>query len=202
MRPMRRRVSPALLLVIALAAIGLVASLGPRERTLGVNVRIVYLHGAWVWTALLGFGLAAVLGVLGLFGKRPRWQRLSLAWGRAATIFWVTYLPLSLWAMQANWNGLFLEEPRWRLGVDFAIIALLLQGSMILMGSLGLSAALNAGFFGCLLFALNGAEQVLHPPSPIASSGSLAIQAFFTLLVLLCLLAEWQLARWFDGRAA
>jgi hypothetical protein len=199
---MRRRASPALLLVLALAAIGLVASLGPRERTLGVNVRIVYLHGAWVWTALIGFGLAAALGTAGVIGGRRRWQRLSLAWGRAATVFWITYLPLSLWAMQANWNGLFLEEPRWRLGLDFAVIALLLQVAMALMGSLGLSAALHVGFFACLLFALNRAQQVLHPPSPIASSGSLAIQAFFTLLVLLCLLAEWQLARWFDGRVA
>jgi hypothetical protein len=199
---MRRRASPAFVLLLALAAIGLIASLGPRERTLGANVRIVYLHGAWVWTALIGYGLAAILGAAGVIGRRRPWQRLSLAWGRAATVFWVTYLPLSLWAMQANWNGLFLDEPRWRLGLDFAIIAVLLQISYILMGSLGLGAAINAGFFVCLLSALHRAEQVMHPPSPIASSGSFAIQAFFSLLVLLCLLAEWQLARWFDARPA
>lgn len=53
--PLKR---PALLLINMLLIAGFTA-LGPLERTLGAAIRIVYLHGAWVWTAKIIFGLAA-----------------------------------------------------------------------------------------------------------------------------------------------
>ncbi len=197
---MLRRTSPLLLFVLLLIVVAGLMELGPPERTLGVNVRVVYLHGAWVWTALLGFAASALAGLIGLW-RRGRWPQRSVAIGQAAAFFWVTYLPLSLWAMQTNWNGLFLQEPRWRVGLDFAIIALLLQGAILLFDRPRLAGALNAGFFAALAWTLSRTEQVMHPPSPIASSGSSSIRGFFALLVLACLLAAWQLVRWLEARA-
>jgi len=43
---------------------------------------------------------------------------------------------------------------------------------------------------------LAGARQVIHPPSPIFSSESVAIRVFFMGLLSLSLLAGWQLTRW------
>ena len=178
----------------------LTSLLGPRERTLGTTVRLIYVHGAWVWTALMGFAAAGMTGLAGLMVRRPGWLRWAWAWGLSGTFFWITYLPLSLWAMQAAWNGLFLEEPRWRLGFDFAIIALLLQIALVLFGRPAWAAAAHVGFAASLFWRLSQTEQVMHPPSPIASSVSAAIRFYFGLLLLLCVLALWQLTRWFAAR--
>jgi hypothetical protein len=90
-------------------------------------VRVVYLHGVWVWAALAGFLAAAVVGLAGLVSRRWKLHLWSRALGRSGLFFWITYLPISLWAMQANWNGLYLAEPRWRIGLIFAIGGLLMQ---------------------------------------------------------------------------
>lgn len=199
---MFRRPPPLILFLALLIVIAIIVILGPEEQNLGSNVRLVYLHGAWVWTALFSFMAAALLGSAGLVTPRPELQRWSLAWGQVGTFFWITYLPISLWTMQANWNGLFLAEPRWRIGLDFAIIGLLLQSAIVLWRRADWASALNAAFLVALLIKLADAEQVMHPPSPIFTSTSIAIPLFFTGLVAVCLLTAWQLSRWLFARAA
>lgn len=197
-----RRLSPLLWSAAFLSLVVAVSALGPPERSLGSHVRLVYLHGAWVWTALAGFALAGILGVVGLALRRPGPQRWSLALGQAALIFWLSYLPMSLWVMQANWNGLFLQEPRWRLGLDFAVVDVLVQGAILVLGSFAWASWLNLAVFGALTWALSHTPEVMHPSSPIFSSGSPTIEVFFLTLVGLCLVCGWQLARWFFRRAA
>ena len=197
---MLRRVHPLILSAILIAAALLLAGFGPRERSLGLNVRLVYLHGAWVWTALLGFAAAAVVGLAGLLFGRVAWQRASVALGQAATLFWITYLPMSLLVMQANWNGLFLEEPRFRIGLNFALVALLLQAGILLLGRPAWASALNIVFLAGLAFSLASSREIMHPPSPIASSGWLALQAYFAVLTLTCVAAGSQIARWLHRR--
>src|SRR5574342_286454 len=119
--------SPFSLFFITLLVIALLAFFGPEEKSLGANVRIVYLHGAWVLSAEVAFVAAALAGLIAFIIKRDAFHQWSAALGRTGIIFWVTYLPLSLWAMQTNWNGLFLVEPRFRLALTFAIAGVLLQ---------------------------------------------------------------------------
>ena len=185
-----------LFILITLATIPLLG-IAPDERSLGHHVRLVYLHGAWVWAALLGFLLAAVFGFIGQFSKRASLQTWSIAFGRTSTFFWVTYLPLSLWTMQANWNGLFLQEPRWKISFDFAIIALLIQLAITLLNSPQWGSFLNIAFFTTLGWTLFHAEQIMHPGSPIFSSGSIKIPLFFTILLILVFIAGWFLTYWF-----
>jgi hypothetical protein len=187
--------SPWLWLAIDLLAIVALSAAGPAEKSLGVNVRVVYLHGAWVWAALAGFLAAAVAGLVGLASRRDSWNRWSRALGRAGMVFWITYLPLSLWAMQVNWNGLFLAEPRWRLAAIFSLGGLAIQLGVTLLGApVGASVA-NIFFFSALLLALRTTENVMHPASPIFGSDALRIQIFFVSLLLLTLFAVWQIAR-------
>jgi ABC-type uncharacterized transport system permease subunit len=199
---MSRRARPLLFAAALVAVALLLTRLGPSERTLGVNVRLVYLHGAWVWAALLGLGASAACGAIGLATRRAAWHDWSRALGLAGLAFWVTYLPISLITMQLNWNGLFLAEPRWRLGLDFAIVGVGLQVAWKLLDRPAWTSAGNLLYFVALLMALTGAEQVMHPPSPIATSGSTTIQAFFLALLAVMLTAEWQLARWLRGARA
>jgi hypothetical protein len=119
--------TPLILFFITGIVIALLALSGPEEKSLGANVRLVYLHGAWVLTAEVAFVVAALAGLIGFISRRDLFHQWSAALGRTGIFFWLTYLPLSLWAMESNWNGLFLSEPRFRLAVIFAVTGVLLQ---------------------------------------------------------------------------
>lgn len=178
-----------------LLLIGIVSLFGPPEKSLGVNVRIVYLHGAWVWAALLAFVAAGIAGAAGLLLRRRGLYSWSTALGWTGLLFWLTYLPLSLWAMQTNWNGLFLVEPRWKLAIAFAGSGLALQIGLALINRPAVTALANMGFVTAMLVMLNSIEDVMHPASPIAESGVKWIQVFFALLVVLTLALAFQIAR-------
>ena len=173
----------------------------PPESSLGTNARIVYLHGAWVWASIAAFIAAGGIGLAGLIfhlrsKRKPDYHQWSRAWGRAGLIMWITYLPVSLWAMQTNWNGLFLSEPRWRIAVIFAITGILLQLGLSFT-PLSWSSFWNFAFILSLFISLQTTEKVLHPPSPMLDSNAWRIQVFYGGLVILLTMATWQLARIF-----
>ncbi len=184
--------------LITLIVIGLAALFGPEETSLGANVRYVYLHGAWVLAAEIALILAGVTGFLALLNNRPVFYRWSTALGRSGLVFWVTYLPLSLLAMQTNWNGLFLAEPRFGLALTFAMVGILLQTGLWLINRPPYTAAANTLFIITLRYAFSNAAYVMHPPpSPIFNSGLTGVISFFVILNLLTLLAAFFLTRWF-----
>jgi hypothetical protein len=184
-------------LAIILVIIAALTLAGPAEKTLGSNVRIVYLHGAWVWAALASFTAAAITGLVGLLRRKEALHRWSIALGRTGLLFWITYLPISLWAMQANWNGLFLAEPRFRVAVVFAIGGLLLQIGVVIADNLAWGSAANLAFGVALAWVLARTPNVMHPSSPIMSSEARSIQLFFLLLLSIVLLLGIQISRLF-----
>lgn len=179
-------------LVLNIVVIAGFTYLGPAEKTLGSNVRVVYLHGVWVWASLAVFIASALTGLIGLALRRLEWQCWSRTLGRVGLLFWITYLPLSLWAMQTNWNGLFLAEPRWRLALVFAISGLALQIGITLVEDPALASFANLLYVSALFIALRTTQNVLHPASPILTSDSWRIKIFFGGLLLLTLLLAWQ----------
>ena len=190
--------SPLTLLFVTIILIALLALFGPEEQSLGSNVRIVYLHGAWVLSAELAFLAAGVVGLIALITKRGAFHNWSAALGRTGIVFWVTYLPLSLWAMQANWNGLFLAEPRFRLALIFAVTGVLLQVGLWLINMDWVTSLANLIYIVVLRVVFATADNVMHPPpSPIFNSGNYAIIGFFVAMILLSMLAAYFLTRWF-----
>jgi hypothetical protein len=205
---MFKRVPPLIWFLFAVVLIAVIALFGPEDVALGANVRIVYLHGAWVLTAEVAFLAAAIVGLIGLLAHfvsalKPRedgFHHWSAALGRAGIVFWVTYLPLSLWAMQTNWNGLFLSEPRFRLALTFAVVGVLLQVGLWIIHLPWLTSLANILYIVVLRVVFSSASNIMHPPpSPIFNSGNWAIIDFFLLLNLLTLLAAYFLTRWFLG---
>ncbi|MCF6277321.1 MAG: hypothetical protein L3J16_01015 [Anaerolineales bacterium] len=172
--------SPLFWFFVTVFAIAVMTLLGPEEATLGKNVRLVYVHGAWVMTAELLFILAALTGLAALVTRKEGFQRWTTALGRSGIFYWITYLPLSLWAMQANWNGLFLAEPRFRFALTFAIVGLLLQIGLWMLNTNWMTATANIIFIVVLRYIFATAENIMHPPpSPIFKSGNFAIIGFF-----------------------
>ena len=195
---MTRSRSPLTLFFITIIVIALLALFGPEEKSLGSNVRIVYLHGAWVMTAELAFIAAGLAGLVALITRRNSFHTWSAALGWTGILFWITYLPLSLWAMQSNWNGLFLAEPRFRLALIFAVTGVLLQLGLWLVSIQWITSLSNLLFIIALRVVFATAENVMHPPpSPIFNSGNYAIIGFFTALIMLSLVASFFLTRAF-----
>ena len=190
--------SPLPLFFATVIVIALLALFGPEEKSLGASVRIVYLHGAWVLAAELAFLAAGLAGLVALITRRSVFHAWSAALGRTGIVFWVTYLPLSLWAMQSNWNGLFLSEPRFRLAAIFAVTGLLLQAGLWLVNTAWITSLANVIFIVVLRVVFASAENIMHPPpSPIFNSGNFVIISFFLALILLTLLAAYFLTRVF-----
>ncbi|HLF73841.1 MAG TPA: hypothetical protein VI524_05825 [Anaerolineales bacterium] len=194
---MSRFTSPLTLFLITLIVIALLALLGPEEQSLGSNVRLVYLHGAWVMAAELAFFVAGLAGLTALVTRRRPFHQWSAALGRTGVVLWITYLPLSLWAMQANWNGLFLAEPRFRLAVIFAVTGLLLQAGLWLVHIDWITSLANILFIITLRVVFSTAQNVMHPPpSPIFNSGNYGIMGFFIAMIVLTIVAAYYLTRW------
>lgn len=198
--------SPLIFFFGLLAVIVIISLLGPEDAALGANVRIVYLHGAWVLTAEVALFAAAIAGLIGLIAhlipalkqREGGFHHWSAALGRTGIVFWVTYLPLSLWAMQSNWNGLFLAEPRFRLALTFAIVGVLLQVGLWIIHLPWLTSLANVLYIVILRAVFSSASNIMHPPpSPIFNSGNWTIIGFFLLLNLLTLFAAYFLTRWF-----
>jgi hypothetical protein len=194
---MSRLKSPFFWFILAVITTAGLTAIGPQEKSLGPNVRIVYLHGAWALTAEAALALAALTGLLGVLTRREGLQRWSTALGRTGLFFWVTYIPLSLWAMETNWNGLFLSEPRFRIAVIFAVTGVLLQVGLTLLARPVFTSLFNVLFGVALWISLSRANYVMHPPpSPIFSSGILSLQLFFIGTIFLTLAAAYFLTRW------
>lgn len=188
--------SPLTYFFLTVGVIALLAFFGPEEKSLGSNVRLVYIHGAWVLTAEIAFIFAALAGLLGLLLRRDLFHTWSAALGRTGIIFWVTYLPLSLLAMQTNWNGLFLAEPRFRLAMIFAVTGVLLQLGLWMFSIPWLTSLANIFYIIVLRVIFAQAQNIMHPPpSPIFNSGNYVIIGFFVSLNLLAWLAAYFLTR-------
>lgn len=197
-RAMTKTKSPLLYFFGTVVAIALMTFFGPQEKSLGPNVRIVYLHGAWVLAAEAAFLAAAIAGLLGLVLRKDNFHAWSAALGRTGIVFWLTYLPLSLIAMQTNWNGLFLAEPRFRLAIIFAVTGVLLQVGLWLFNIKWLTSLANIIYFITLRVVFATAQNVMHPPpSPIFNSGLWNIIIFFVVLNILAWIAAYFLTLWF-----
>ncbi|MGE5463678.1 MAG: hypothetical protein ACM3PS_09995 [Syntrophothermus sp.] len=182
--------TPLILFIVTVILIALLALFGPEEKTLGSNVRVVYLHGAWVLASEVAFFAAAIAGAFALITKRIPFHHWSAALGRTGIFFWLTYLPLSLWAMESNWNGLFLSEPRFRLAVIFAVTGVLLQVGLWLININWITSLANIIYIVILRVAFSSASNIMHPPpSPIFNSGNYLIIGFFLALIVLTLVA-------------
>ncbi|NTV36748.1 MAG: hypothetical protein HGA53_07330 [Anaerolineaceae bacterium] len=187
------------ILFAAVIGLVLVFLLSPQDKTLGSGTALVLLHGAWVWTGLFAFFAAALLGLSGIVSGNSRIHQLSKSSGVTALIFWLTYLPMSLLVMKANWSGLFFAEPRWKIPFAFAIIALLLQSGLAIINKPAVTSGGNLVYGISLFYLLSRAETILHPDSPVFS-GSKNIQQIFILNLVLCLILAILACSWLYRR--
>jgi hypothetical protein len=187
--------------VLVLAAAVIVVA-APAERTLGANIRYVYVHVALTWAGMLGLAVAAAMGVVVLM--RP--DRRLAAWlqttGEVALVWMALGTFVSVVAAQATWGGGFLIEPRGQ-----AVLRLLAVGVIAAVaGRWGarprVQAALAISIAAYAAYSLGAAPLLLHPRNAIGSAGPGGIQATFASLTLIAGLLEVWTVRHLRGAAS
>jgi hypothetical protein len=187
--------------IVTLVLIAGITLLVPAEQTLGTNLSLVILHGAWVWAGLIYFGLASLIAFLAILNRNHGFHLVSGSLAKTAMVFWLTYLPMSLLVMQMNWGGLFFDEPRWKIPFTFAVVGLLMQTGLVLINREIVTSIFNLVFGVSLWVSLTGSQTILHPESPISQSQSGSIPVFFGILLGLSLLFGIQVTLWWMSTA-
>ena len=186
------------LVVLAVIALALTWAT-PNDATLKGTSKVVYIHGALVWTALLTLTAAGIVGVAALVAMRVKRDNAMHAWtlalGRTGLLFWVAYIPVSLLASRMAWNAVFLAEPRYTTAFRVLAVASIVQVIVFLFNRPALSSGLHVAQAVVLWAMLLTTPSVLHPDNPVLHSAP-SIQFFFGLTVLACGVAALQVARW------
>ena len=185
-----------LTLVLLALVVLVLALLAPRDATLQSTSPIVYLHGALVWISILAFTVSGVIGLAALILENNVLHAWSSALARTGLLFWLIYLPFSMWASQATWNGIPLEDPRFRTAFQVLVLAVAFQIAAVLWGPRHkVGSALNAILAVVLWVLMLTTQDVMHPQNPMRASAP-TIQLFFAMLLAGCGLAAMQVARW------
>ncbi len=195
----RRRIGPLLIGLAALLA--LLLWLSPAEQTLGQVVKLVYLHGALVRTAVVIFAVSLPVNLIALINGAPTW----LAWGKAlawtAILAWLAHTLFSMVTTYAAW-GVFIawSEPRTRFTFSLAAITVIIAGVAIMVGNARFSALALAALAGLTLGLLPSQGIIQHPLDPIGTSPSGAIQAFYAAILVVSLAIGGLFAVWLRGK--
>jgi heme exporter protein C len=98
--------------VLFIIAIGMVFFYAPTEATMGQVQRVFYFHVATAWVGMLGFLVAAVVGVIYLIRKEHRWDIAGLAAIEISLVFFfIAIVSGSIWA-RPTWGTWWTWDPR------------------------------------------------------------------------------------------
>jgi hypothetical protein len=196
----RRRIGPLLVGLAALLA--LLLWLSPAEETLGQVVKLVYLHGALVRTAMLIFAVSLPVNLAALIKGPGGWSTWGKALAWTAILVWLAHTLFSMVTTYAAW-GVFIAwgEPRTRFTFSLAVMAVIIAGVAYMVGNARFSALALAALAGLTLGLLPGLDIVQHPLDPIGSSPSGTIHAFYAAILVVSLAIGGLLAVWLQSRS-
>lgn len=183
--------------------LGLLLWLSPAERTLGQTVKLVYLHGALVRTAMVLFAISLPINLVALLGRQGAWSAWGTALIWAALIMWVLHTAFSMVTTYAAW-GVFIAwfEPRTRFTFTLAAVGLMVATTTLLVDNARFSALAFCLLGGLTLVLAPRLGVIQHPLDPIGSSPSSAIRTFYTAIQFVCLGMGGLLAVWLRMRPA
>jgi heme exporter protein C len=98
--------------VLVLIATGMVFFYAPLEAVMGQVQRVFYFHVATAWVGMLGFLVAAGVGIAYLRTGNPRWDNAGLAAIEISVVFFfIAIVTGSIWA-RPIWNTWWTWDPR------------------------------------------------------------------------------------------
>ncbi len=197
--PRKRKI--ALLATFGLILLAVILALiAPEEKTLGGNIRLIYLHAAITWVGLIMFVASGLLGLLYFIGflapGKSAIQSIKdtlVTWSSAgqstATIFWVGHLTLGAIGAYVIWGGTWWHEPRLRVATLILLMAVVTVLVRSMVENKSLWAALNFGLPALAFLLLLKTGKIFHPNNAFAASDSFAIKFFAGLITLVFIVA-------------
>jgi hypothetical protein len=194
---LRNRVLP-LLAVVLLVLLLVWVVLAPSESRLGNLVKLVFVHGALVWSGLLAFTLAGALGLVSLTVRyvlgslvpaaqrhAPVWYRGTESAGLAALVVWIAYVISSMAVTGLTWGQIIAwNEPRVQATGLILLAALVLFLVARLVANRDFTAIVSVLMGIVPWVVVKQAGVIRHPVDPIGGSESTSIQLFYALILL------------------
>ncbi len=177
--------------------------LSPNERTLGQTIKLIYLHGALVWTAIIIFAISLPVNLVALIRGQDNW----FAWGKAfiwtAIVIWLVHTLFSMVTTYVAW-GVFIAwlEPRTRFTFNLAAVSILVAAVAYLVDNQRFSSLAFVLLAGLTLGLLPGLDFIQHPLNPIGQSPSNTIQMFYGAILAILMAMGGLLAIWLQDRIA
>jgi len=156
---------------LAVAA-ALILWVSPTEQTLGQGMKWVYIHLAFIWTAMLGMLIVGILSVIQVFSSRTAWQRWDAAAGWATLGALGLALIGSLVVMRVNWGGISWDEPRTQSLLRTLAIWIIVQFAGPWVTDRRLRGLLTAVLVAVAIIPMHFGPLVIHPPDPLGTSSS------------------------------
>src|SRR4030065_2652898 len=98
-KPRLLQILDVLTAIMFVVAVGMVFFFAPLERTMGQVQRVFYFHVATAWVGMLGFLVAAIVGVIYLIRQERRWDIAGLAAIEISLVFFfISIVYGSIWA--------------------------------------------------------------------------------------------------------
>jgi hypothetical protein len=181
-----------ILLGCIIALILLILWFAPEERTLGQGIKIVYVHVGVTWTALLGFTLLGIMGVLVLLSANEKLFSWIETISQVSLWIYVASVIIGVLASKVNWGAVAWTEPRMLASFNLLAAAVIVQMLKIWLPSPRLGGILHVGLMIFMVWTIFSSALVLHPGDAIRTTESFGIRfAFFSLFFLILSAGTW-----------
>jgi len=111
-KPVALKILDVVSLILFAVALYLALVFAPTEAVMGNVQRVFYFHVGTAWVGLMGFIVAAVVGVIYLVTKDMKWDRMEVAAVEISVVFFLITIVLgSIWARPA-WGTWWTWDPR------------------------------------------------------------------------------------------
>jgi len=173
-----------------------IAWFAPAERTLGDLVKLIYVHAAISWVAILIFVIAAILGLSFLVTTKSSLYEWSCALEVTAIFLWFIHTLMGAAAMRIVWGGFLWTEPKFKTTVFILLITLAAYLFSMVVAKPKIVSVLNVGIAPLVVLLVLRAGRIVHPLNPILASSGLKIKICSGMIALLFLAIALQIARW------
>ncbi|HWR26508.1 MAG TPA: hypothetical protein VN316_01385 [candidate division Zixibacteria bacterium] len=168
--------------------------LAPEDKTLGPILKLVYLHGALIFTGLLLFLAVGLLGLRSLFSKG---QSFSLLFSieRTAIIFWVAATIIGDITSVLAWGGLNWSEPRFNATIIISLVSISVYLISTAMDDPRIISVLGIGLAVSVWALMISSGKIMHPDNPFGNSEP-SIRFFFGIITFVFLISSILAVSW------
>ncbi len=169
----------------------------PLDSQLGPVLKLVYLHGALIFTGLFLFAAVGFVGIASLL--RNSLKDLLLDIERTAIVFWLSAAIVGNIASELAWGGIYWNEPRLKVIIIISLISLSVYFLSTASGNDKIKSILGIALSSIVFLLILSAGKIMHPVNPFGASDS-SIRFFFGIITFVSLIISIQIVHWLSQK--